>query len=76
MKELVEYIAKCLVSNKDSVEIYVSEGKTQVITIKVDKDDMGKIIGKNGKIAQSIRTIVKSVSNKGEKVIVKIEEKE
>ena len=78
MKEIVEYIAKSLVANPDEVEVtYEKENATDVVRIKVLPEDMGKVIGKGGKLATSIRTIVKSLSQKqNRRVIVKIEEKE
>ena len=77
MKEIVEYIAKSLVANPDEVEVtYEKENATDVVRIKVLPEDMGKVIGKGGKLATSIRTIVKSLSQKqNRRVIVKIEEK-
>ena len=65
MENLVKYIVENLVSNKEAVEIRTEqESETSyVIHVKVDKNDMGKVIGKNGKIAQSIRSIVKSASS-------------
>ena len=77
MKEIVEYIAKCLVENPDEVEVTLEkENATDVVRIKVLPEDMGKVIGKGGKLATSIRTIVKSLSQKqNRRVIVKIEEK-
>ena len=70
MKELLEVIIKGLVDNKDSVSI--SEKTTKDIIsfqIKVDSSDMGKIIGKQGKMAKSIRTVMKSVAGKEHKKI-------
>ena len=77
MKEIVEYIAKSLVENPDEVEVtYEKENGTDIVRIKVLPEDMGKVIGKGGKLATSIRTIVKSLSQKqNRRVIVKIEEK-
>lgn len=77
MKEIVEYIAKSLVENPDEVEVTLEkESATDVVRIKVLPEDMGKVIGKGGKLATSIRTIVKSLSQKqNRRVIVKIEEK-
>ena len=63
MEELVEYIVKSLVDNKDAVKITSQrEGSEIFIIVNVDENDIGKVIGKNGRIAQSIRAIVKSVS--------------
>ena len=68
MKELVLYIAKALVDNPDSVEVKeVSGEKSTVIELKVAEDDRGKIIGKEGRIIKSIRTIVNSASAKIDK---------
>lgn len=77
MKELVEYIVKSLCDFPDEVEVKMEkDDKAEIIKIFVSSSDMGKVIGKNGKIASSIRTIVKSLSSKQHKhFIVKIEEK-
>ncbi len=75
MKELVEVIAKALVDNPD--EVVVSEtvkDKVIVIDLKVAQSDMGKVIGKSGRIAKSIRTVVSAASAKSDKkVIVEID---
>ncbi len=77
MKEIVEYIAKSLADYPEEVEVSVeTEGTTDVVRIKVLPEDMGKVIGKGGKIATSIRTIVKSLAQKqNRRIVVKIEEK-
>ena len=62
MKELVEYLVKELVDNKDAVVI--TESEEGVIGVSVDKKDMGKVIGRQGKIAKAIRTIVKAATPK------------
>jgi uncharacterized protein len=68
MKELVLYIAKALVDNPDKVEVSEVAGeKATVIEIKVAEGDRGKIIGKEGRIIKSIRTIVNSASAKQDK---------
>lgn len=77
MKELVEYIVKSLVSSPDKVKVSTEEEseKVTILNIEVDSEDLGKVIGKGGKIANSIRTIVKSASAKSKKrFIVKINE--
>lgn len=76
MEELVKYIVKSLVKDEDAVEVSMEETETEVtIFVKVNSDDMGKIIGKGGKIASSIRTIVKSMLAKSrKKVFVKFGE--
>ena len=70
MKEILELIITNLVDDKSSVSIEeVEEAKTITYKVKVAKDDMGKVIGKQGRVARSIRTVMKSVSAKeGKKV--------
>lgn len=72
MKEILETIVKSLVDNQEAVEIKEVEGDKNIkFEVKVAEEDMGKIIGRQGKIAQSIRTIMKSVTNnKSKKVTV------
>jgi len=68
MKELIEYIAKSLVDNPEEVSLTELEGEqTTVIELKVAKDDMGKIIGKQGRTAMAIRTIFGAASTKMKK---------
>ena len=76
MEELVRYIACALVGNDNiKVESKKESDKVTVLTVLATKDDMGKIIGRNGKVANSIRTLVKSASLKsGSRYIVKINE--
>ena len=62
MTELVTFMVKSLVDKKDAVEVTLTEDG--VINVKVDKDDIGKVIGKDGRIAKAIRTIVKAAANK------------
>lgn len=65
MKELIEGIAKALVDNSDSVEVEeIVNGKDVLLKLKVEDSEMGKVIGKKGRIAKSMRTVLKSVSNK------------
>lgn len=75
MKELVEVIAKALVDNPDEVVVSETEkDKVIVIDLKVAPSDMGKVIGKSGRIAKSIRTVVSAASSKTDKkVIVEID---
>lgn len=75
MKELVEVIAKALVDNPDEVVVTESEQEDEiVIELKVASSDMGKVIGKQGRIAKAIRSVVKAASSKMEKkVIVEIQ---
>lgn len=59
MKELIEYIARSLVEKSDRVEMNEIEGtQTNVIELKVAKEDVGKVIGRNGRTADAIRTIL------------------
>jgi len=79
LEELIKYIVENLVDNKEAISISsVDESeKVTVVTVLVDKNDVGKVIGRNGKIAGSLRTIVKSASMKsGKKYIVKIGERD
>jgi hypothetical protein len=65
MKELVLYIAKALVDHPEQVEVNEIEGEqTSVIELKVAKDDLGKIIGKQGRTARAMRTILSAASTK------------
>ena len=65
MKELVEVIAKALVDNPDEVVVTEKEnGKNITIELHVSADDMGKVIGKQGRIAKAIRSVVKAASSK------------
>ncbi len=65
MKELIEYIAKVLVDNPDEVRVTELEGKqTSVIELRVAKEDLGKVIGKQGRTARAMRTILGAASTK------------
>lgn len=71
MKELVEAIAKALVDNPDAVEVKEVEGeRSTILELKVAPDDMGKVIGKQGRIAKAIRTVVKAAATKDDKRVV------
>lgn len=74
MKELVEYIAKALVDNPDKVNIREVEGeKTTVIELRVDQSDLGKVIGKQGRTARAIRTLLNATGiKKGKRVVLEI----
>ncbi len=68
MLELVTYIVEQLVDDKSAINITsVQENDTEVITIRVAENDIGKVIGKQGKIAMSIRTLAKAVGVKNGK---------
>ena len=65
MKELVEVIAKALVDNPDGVSVNErQDGRTTVIEVRVADGDMGKVIGKQGRIAKAIRSVVKAAAAK------------
>jgi predicted RNA-binding protein YlqC (UPF0109 family) len=76
MKELVQYLAKSLVNNPDAVEVKETEGDTtSVLELKVAKEDLGRIIGKQGRTAKSIRTIVNAAASRtNRKVVLEIVE--
>lgn len=75
MKELVEFIIKNLVSNPDVVEIREEEHERETVyNVKVDGEDFGKIIGRSGKVATAIRTVVRTSAKKNNKhVFVRFE---
>ena len=71
MKELVEVIAKSLVENPDEVVVTEKEsGKALVLELKVAPSDMGKVIGKQGRIAKAIRSVVKAAASKEDKMVI------
>ncbi|MBP2031638.1 putative RNA-binding protein YlqC (UPF0109 family) [Clostridium algifaecis] len=71
MKELVEIIAKSLVDNPDMVKVNEIAGEQSIILeLKVAQEDMGKVIGKQGRIAKAIRTVVKAAAIKENKRVV------
>jgi len=74
VKDLLEILAKSLVDYPDDVKVNLVEGdKSFVLELTVASDDMGKVIGKQGRIAKAIRTVVKAAAAKeGKKVIVEI----
>lgn len=68
MKELVEVVAKALVDHPDEVVVTEEEiGKTTVVKLHVAESDMGKVIGKQGRIAKAIRAVVKAASTRENK---------
>ena len=68
MEEILRTIIENLVDNKDAISIEkVEEDYKEVYKVKVDQSEMGRIIGKQGKIAQAIRTIIKSLGAKEQK---------
>jgi len=68
LKDLVTYVAKSLVDNPDAVQITEVEGEhTSVLELRVAKEDLGKVIGKQGRTARAIRTILAAASSKAKK---------
>ena len=71
MKELVEVIAKALVDDPESVVVNErEEKKTTVLEVRVAESDMGKVIGKQGRIAKAIRSVVKAAAAKEDKIVI------
>ena len=70
MKEMLEILVKNLVDNPDAIEISEKvDGKAIDLELKVDPQDMGKVIGKQGRIAKAIRTVMKAVTSKEHKKV-------
>jgi predicted RNA-binding protein YlqC (UPF0109 family) len=74
MRDLVEYIVKSLVANPDEVDVRrVENDDNIIIEVRVAQEDMGKVIGKQGRIAKAIRSVVRAASSKeAKKVLVDI----
>ena len=74
MEELVRYIASTLVDHPEQVQVKtVDNPESTIVELSVGPDDMGKVIGRQGRIAKEIRTIIKTVAQRtGEKVTVEI----
>ena len=71
MKDLISYIAQALVDHPEQVSVSEVEGnQTSVLELKVAKEDLGKVIGKQGRTARAMRTILRAVSAKERKHIV------
>jgi predicted RNA-binding protein YlqC (UPF0109 family) len=71
MKDLVQYLAKALVSNPDAVEIKESANdETQVLELRVAKEDLGRIIGRQGRTAKSIRTLLNAAASRDNRRVV------
>lgn len=70
MKEILETIILNLVDNKDAVEVKEVQGEKNIVfEVKVAQEDMGKVIGKQGRLAKSIRTVVRAVANREQKKV-------
>ncbi len=68
LKDLIEYVAKSLVDNPDEVVVSELEGEqTSVIELKVAKEDLGKVIGRQGRTARAMRTLLGAASTKAQK---------
>jgi len=76
MKELVQFLARSLVTHPDAVEVKETQGDTaSVLELKVAKEDLGRIIGKQGRTAKSIRTILNAAASRtNRKVVLEIVE--
>ena len=73
MKELLLYMAQNLVDNPEAVSVTEIPGEETVLELRVAPEDMGKVIGRQGRIAKEIRTIIKSVAQRtGQRVNVEI----
>jgi uncharacterized protein len=74
MKELIEYIAKALVDNPSQVQVTEIEGSTSVILeLRVAQEDMGRVIGRSGRVANAMRTLLRVVAAKqGKRVTLEI----
>jgi predicted RNA-binding protein YlqC (UPF0109 family) len=71
MKELLEFIAKSLVNHPDDVEVIENvSDNTTYLELHVNSEDMGKVIGKQGRIAKAIRSVMKAAANKENKKVV------
>jgi len=68
MKDLIKYVAEALVDNPDEVRVSEVEGnQTSVLELKVSKEDLGKVIGKQGRTARAMRTLLSAASAKVKK---------
>ena len=77
MKDLIEYIAKSLVDHPEEVQVRQSGGSRVRIELSVAKDDMGRVIGKAGKVANSIRTLLRvAAEREGKQVTLDVVEPE
>lgn len=70
MKELVTYLAQALVDHPDEVRVSQVEGeKSIILELRVASSDMGKVIGKQGRVAKALRTVVKAAAPRGDKLV-------
>jgi hypothetical protein len=73
-KDLVEYIAKSLVDDPENVSVSIIEGeKSTILELRVSQNDIGKVIGKHGRIAKAVRTVLSAAASKtGKRVVLEI----
>ena len=69
MKELLTFVAKSLVDHPDQVVVRETEGEAIILNLRVAEEDMGKVIGKNGRIAKAIRAVIKAATPKNSKPV-------
>ena len=69
MQELLTFVAKSLVDHPDQVVVRETEGEAIILELSVAEDDMGKVIGKNGRIAKAIRAVIKAATAKNSKPV-------
>ena len=76
MKDFVEFVVKNLVNHPEDVVVnMLDEGNCKVIKVKVNAEDMGKVVGKNGRVANSIRTVTRGLARKSnDHVVIKFDE--
>lgn len=71
MKDLVEHVARALVSHPESVQVNEIEGETaSVLELKVAPEDLGRVIGKEGRTAKALRTILNAVASRAERRVI------
>jgi len=73
-KDVVEYIAKSVVDDPENVSVSIIEGeKSTILELRVSQDDIGKVIGKHGRIAKAVRTVLSAAASKsGKRVVLEI----
>ena len=72
-KDLVEYIAKSLVDDPENVSVSIEGEKSTILELRVSQDDIGKVIGKHGRIAKAVRTVLSAAASKsGKRVVLEI----
>ncbi len=69
MRELLTFVAKSLVDHPDQVDVRETEDEAIILELRVAEEDMGKVIGKNGRIAKAIRAVIKAATAKNSKPV-------